>query len=99
YLIAQNTRGGARRDQPSAAERLWLIQHVVLVVPLVREARGLQEIGRHAVRLERFCRARDEAREVHQLLRELALLSRIQDAEIHGGRIDRRRIDSALSED
>ena len=71
----------------------------MLVVPLVREARGLAQPGGDAMRLERFRGAPDDGRKIDQRLDELLFLSVPQLREIHSGRIETLAIDFADPED
>ena len=59
--IAEHDLRGAREHEPRTHDRLGLVEHVRLVIPQVHLARGVEQVGRDALRLERFRRARDSA--------------------------------------
>ena len=50
--VAQNDLRGTSQSQPRVGDFLGLLKHVMLMVPYVRQARGLEEISRKAVWLE-----------------------------------------------
>ena len=61
----------------------------MLMVPLVRQASGLQQIRRDAVRLEGLRRTHDERREIHQLLRELSFFRLVEYRQVRRAGADR----------
>src|SRR5687767_792718 len=50
--VAQDDLGGTRQRQPRFRYFLGLLQHVMLVIPYVGQARGLEQISRNPVWLE-----------------------------------------------
>ena len=58
------------------------LEHVMLVVPVVREPRRLEQVARDAMRLERLRSAGDDRREIEQRLDQLALLRLVEHREI-----------------
>ena len=63
-------------------DALRLVEHMVLVIPEMHEASGFGEVGRDAVRLERFCSAGHDRWKIDQRLYQLALYETLVKADI-----------------
>src|SRR6266550_1272376 len=80
--IPQDDLRRSRERKTCARDVLRLSQHMVLVIPKVRQPRRFREIRDYSLRLERCRCTRDDRREIDETLDQLLLFRLTEHAEV-----------------
>src|SRR5215510_16172156 len=76
--VSENELRRAREHQTGLHDRLWLVQHVIFVIPEMNLSSCVVQIIRDEVRLEPPGSTLDEVRIVEQRLHQLPLFRRFE---------------------